>query len=164
MHGAPRCVFTSFFFGFSLLCSVLLCASQAGGGSGYFFIIVLLMLAGQAISIAADKYLAGWSDRSPADQADHTQAYIYLGLVLGTVVLAVVRARSFFIFILRAASALHGRMFKSVVYSPLRFFESNPSGRILNRFAKESVRHKHMRMRMHLRSTCSRNRNPRSKF
>ena len=121
------------------------------------------MLAGQAISIAADKYLAGWSDRSPADQADHTQAYIYLGLVLGTVVLAVVRARSFFIFILRAASALHGRMFKSVVYSPLRFFESNPSGRILNRFAKESVGNRHelaLALGQHVRrraQTCNRN-------
>lgn len=138
-HARRTALCAHIFLCLALLCSVLLCSSQAGGGSGYFFIIVLLMLAGQAISIAADKYLAGWSDRSPADQADHTQAYIYLGLVLGTVVLAVVRARSFFIFILRAASALHGRMFKSVVYSPLRFFESNPSGRILNRFAKESV-------------------------
>ena len=74
---------------------------------------------------------------SEVNQKDDTRAWVYLGLVLGTVCLGIIRARWFFSFVLRAASVLHGKMFHSVVYSPMRFFESNPSGRILNRFAKD---------------------------
>jgi len=110
---------------------------EAGGGSGLFVGLVLLMAAGQAAMIVADKWLANWSSKSAEDQKDGEQAYVYLILVLGTAFLGVTRARCFFAFILRAASVLHGKMFSSVIYSPLSWFQANPSGRVLNRFAKD---------------------------
>ena len=53
------------------------------------------------------------------------------------VIIALVRADYFFHLILRGASALHNSMFKGVLYSSLRFYESNPVGRVLNRFSKD---------------------------
>ncbi|XP_060742129.1 ATP-binding cassette sub-family C member 5 isoform X1 [Tachysurus vachellii] len=38
---------------------------------------------------------------------------------------------------LRAASALHDKLFKTLLLSPMRFFDTTPLGRILNRFSKD---------------------------
>ncbi|KAI5100698.1 multidrug resistance-associated protein 5 [Silurus meridionalis] len=38
---------------------------------------------------------------------------------------------------LRAASALHDKLFKSLLRSPMRFFDTTPLGRILTRFSKD---------------------------
>jgi ATP-binding cassette subfamily C (CFTR/MRP) protein 4 len=63
--------------------------------------------------------------------------WLYAVLVAILIVLTLVRTRFFFTVFLRAASELHSRMFKGVLYAPMRFFESQPSGRVLNRFAKD---------------------------
>lgn len=38
---------------------------------------------------------------------------------------------------LRAASALHDKLFKTLLLSPMRFFDTTPLGRILTRFSKD---------------------------
>lgn len=110
---------------------------EAGGGVILALGVIFLMVLGQACSIYADKWLSLWSGKDYENQMDHENAWVYLGLVCGTITLGVLRARAFFIFILRSALRLHSAMFHSVIYSPMRFFESNPIGRILNRFAKD---------------------------
>lgn len=37
----------------------------------------------------------------------------------------------------RASKTLHDRMFSSILHAPMRFFDLNPSGRILNRFSRD---------------------------
>ena len=71
------------------------------------------------------------------EQRETHYPYVYLGLVLGTFVLDLVRADYFYYLILSGASALHNGTFKEVLYSSLGFYESNPVGRILNRFSKD---------------------------
>jgi hypothetical protein len=39
---------------------------------------------------------------------------------------------------IRCSTALHAQAIHSVLYSPLAFFDVTPSGRILNRFAKDT--------------------------
>ena len=121
----------------SLELSVFTKLFAAGGGTLIALGVLLLVCAGQACSIAADKWLAEWSGKDPVSQKDDQYAWVYLALVGGTIVLGVIRARAFFVFILRAASNLHAAMFHAIIYSPMRFFESNPVGRILNRIAKD---------------------------
>ncbi|CAG9840924.1 unnamed protein product [Diabrotica balteata] len=67
---------------------------------------------------------------------DNTLA-IYSCLVILTIVLAVTRSISFFKFCLRASTNLHNSMFGKIIFSPMLFFNTNPSGRILNRFSKD---------------------------
>lgn len=38
---------------------------------------------------------------------------------------------------MRASKVLHDKMFGSLLFTPMRFFDTNPSGRILNRFSKD---------------------------
>lgn len=38
---------------------------------------------------------------------------------------------------MRASKVLHDRMFGAMLITPMRFFDTNPSGRILNRFSKD---------------------------
>ena len=38
---------------------------------------------------------------------------------------------------MNASRSLHNRMFAAILRAPMRFFDTNPSGRILNRFSKD---------------------------
>ena len=40
---------------------------------------------------------------------------------------------------LSAATRLHNDMLTSLLYAPLAFFHTNPSGRIINRFTRDTV-------------------------
>lgn len=62
---------------------------------------------------------------------------IYLCLVIGTVIMAVTRSVAFFRYCVSASIKLHNLMFGKIVYTPMRFFNVNPPGRILNRFSKD---------------------------
>ncbi|XP_018565536.1 probable multidrug resistance-associated protein lethal(2)03659 [Anoplophora glabripennis] len=62
---------------------------------------------------------------------------IYTSLVCLTVVLTVTRSISFFRYCMTASTNLHNKMFEKIVYATMRFFNTNPPGRILNRFSKD---------------------------
>ncbi|KAI6649864.1 Multidrug resistance-associated protein 4 [Oopsacas minuta] len=48
-----------------------------------------------------------------------------------------VRGFSFYYVVLQAGRRLHNRMLHRLVHTPMHFFDTNPSGRILNRFSKD---------------------------
>ena len=109
----------------------------SGNGWTGFLLWIFLLLLGQGIYDATNKWLSLWSSKSEVEQREHHYPYIYLGLVIGTLMLALLRADYFFQIMLRGASVFHNGMFKGFLYSSLRFYESNPVGRILNRFSKD---------------------------
>ena len=47
------------------------------------------------------------------------------------------RGFNFYYVVLQASRRLHQRMLRRVLYTPIHFFDTNPSGRILNRFSKD---------------------------
>jgi ATP-binding cassette subfamily C (CFTR/MRP) protein 4 len=63
--------------------------------------------------------------------------YIYSALVAFVIFMSLTRSLSFFTFCMRASRNLHNRMFSRIVYTSMRFFNLNSSGRILNRFSKD---------------------------
>ncbi|KAJ8954552.1 hypothetical protein NQ318_000786, partial [Aromia moschata] len=62
---------------------------------------------------------------------------IYTCLVLATAVITVTRSIYFYRYCMTASTKLHNMMFNKIVYTSMRFFNTNPPGRILNRFSKD---------------------------
>lgn len=63
--------------------------------------------------------------------------YIYTGVTVLTIVVTLVRSWAFFYTCMRASIRLHDRMFRSISRATMRFFNTNTSGRVLNRFSKD---------------------------
>lgn len=63
--------------------------------------------------------------------------YLYTGLVISTVIITFIRSFTFFTTCMKASVRLHDRMFQSLSQARMRFFNTNTSGRVLNRFSKD---------------------------
>ncbi|OWR51775.1 ABC transporter family C protein ABCC2 [Danaus plexippus plexippus] len=63
--------------------------------------------------------------------------WIFGGLILFIIIMTHVRILAFVVLSKRASQNLHNVMFKNLLAAVMRFFDTNPSGRILNRFAKD---------------------------
>jgi len=63
--------------------------------------------------------------------------YIYSGLIVLTIIITLIRSWTFFWTCMRASMRLHDRMFRSISRATMRFFNTNTSGRVLNRFSKD---------------------------
>jgi len=63
--------------------------------------------------------------------------YIFSGLTVLTICITLIRSWAFFWTCMRASMRLHDHMFRSINRATMRFFNTNTSGRVLNRFSKD---------------------------
>lgn len=65
-----------------------------------------------------------------------TDTYMMIcgGLIVSLFVIAVARSITFYNFFAAASQNLHDMMFRGLISTKMRFFDTNPSGRIMNRF------------------------------
>ncbi|XP_060517421.1 probable multidrug resistance-associated protein lethal(2)03659 isoform X2 [Cylas formicarius] len=63
--------------------------------------------------------------------------YIYACLIIGAVVVTIARSFCFYKVAMLASKHIHSKMFHCLLKTPMRFFDINPSGRVLNRFSKD---------------------------
>ncbi|XP_055853123.1 probable multidrug resistance-associated protein lethal(2)03659 [Episyrphus balteatus] len=68
---------------------------------------------------------------------DAVDIYIFTGITVLTIVITLCRSFFFFSCAMRASIYLHNAMFQGVTRATMYFFNTNPSGRILNRFSKD---------------------------
>ena len=87
--------------------------------------------------VSPDVWLSFLSKRQPEDQRNTTNLKIYGCLVGVSFIFAIIRAYGFFLVSLRCSERLHDNMVFSVLRAPVLFFDSNPVGRIMNRFSKD---------------------------
>ncbi|XP_050309650.1 ATP-binding cassette sub-family C member 4-like isoform X2 [Anthonomus grandis grandis] len=63
--------------------------------------------------------------------------YIYGALILLAIILTTARSLLFFKAAMEASKNIHSKMFHRILEAPMRFFDTNSSGRVLNRFSKD---------------------------
>lgn len=67
----------------------------------------------------------------------HQTVLYYIILFFIVVGLTLSKSLYFYMWCIRVSTWMHKNMFNKILYSPMRFFNQNPSGRILNRFSKD---------------------------
>ena len=86
---------------------------------------------------ASDVWLSLLTKDGPEDQKDKTNLTIYGCLAGASCTFAIIRACGFFLVSLRCSERLHDKMVVAILQARVLFFDSNPVGRILNRFSKD---------------------------
>uniref|UniRef100_A0A8C7QTM5 Multidrug resistance-associated protein 4 n=1 Tax=Oncorhynchus mykiss TaxID=8022 RepID=A0A8C7QTM5_ONCMY len=94
---------------------------------------VLLSLIAEVAYVLQDWWLEAWENRVMTDKSPS----LCSGLTLASVIFGFARSLLMFNVLVKAAQSLHNRMFNSILRTPVRFFDINPIGRILNRFSKD---------------------------
>ena len=102
-------------------------------------LIVLLNVFQQALVAATKVWLNLWTEDSNKDEAATRNMFLGVYGLLG-VLSSVFQGVAFAwltICALGASTKFHDKMLKSVLWAPMSFFDTNPKGRIINRFAKD---------------------------
>ncbi|XP_058974144.1 ATP-binding cassette sub-family C member 4 isoform X2 [Musca domestica] len=117
---------------------------RAGSTLFGFSFMVFVMLLSQVVCSGSDYFVNIWTQQEYLRSVNETTVlttfeclYIYGALIIGVVVMTVFRGFLFFKVCMHASKVLHDRMFSSILNAAMRFFDQNPSGRILNRFSKD---------------------------
>eukprot|EP00475_Leptophrys_vorax_P014260 TRINITY_DN20660_c0_g1_i1.p1 TRINITY_DN20660_c0_g1~~TRINITY_DN20660_c0_g1_i1.p1 ORF type:complete len:828 (-),score=189.95 TRINITY_DN20660_c0_g1_i1:24-2222(-) len=110
-----------------------------GGGLWRFCICIGVLACAQGSLFAVLFWINHWAQESESVQKENLSSnlIIFVALVAATMLIAVMGAFGYFTFMVKSARNLHDAMLKSVVGAPIRFFEANPLGRILNRFSRD---------------------------
>ncbi|CAF4700322.1 unnamed protein product [Rotaria sp. Silwood1] len=101
-------------------------------------LLIVVFLLGEALNDVANYWLSICLKQSGPDQSMSTKSvYIYFGLLIALVITELVRTSYYFTVVLNGSNNFHNKMLKGLLYTSAQFFESNPSGRILNRASKD---------------------------
>ena len=87
--------------------------------------------------MAPNVWLAFLVKKPPEEQGHQSTLIIYGCLVSASVIFVYIRAAVFLLVSLRCSERLHDKMVVAVLQAPVLFFDSNPEGRILNRFSMD---------------------------
>ncbi|XP_078483709.1 ATP-binding cassette sub-family C member 4 [Ciona intestinalis] len=68
---------------------------------------------------------------------DEFYIIVYAGLIALLTVLLYTRSIAQFYYCVKSGILMHDKMFHAIIHAPMRFFDVNPVGRILNRFSKD---------------------------
>ncbi|CAG0914467.1 unnamed protein product [Notodromas monacha] len=136
---------------------------KAGGNFVTLGTFIVSTVLGQVLFSGSDWWLAKWTDETQEKSLQrnltsitaggnstefspewfHTLTdveflYGYCCIVGILLLMSQLRSIGFFWICTRASVELHKRMFNSVLRAPIRFFDENPSGRLLNRFSRDT--------------------------
>ncbi|XP_073740446.1 ATP-binding cassette sub-family C member 12 isoform X5 [Callorhinus ursinus] len=72
-----------------------------------------------------------------ADTGQHVYQWVYAGTMVSVLTFSVIKGFTFTKTTLMASSSLHDCMFDKILKSPMSFFDTTPTGRLMNRFSKD---------------------------
>ena len=89
------------------------------------------------ILIAPFWWLSRMTEMPFEQQKSYTTLLVYGSVVTCSWLLTLISSFCFYLAALKASENLHDQMTKAVMKAPVLFFDTNPVGRILNRFSKD---------------------------
>ncbi|XP_006884122.1 PREDICTED: multidrug resistance-associated protein 5 isoform X2 [Elephantulus edwardii] len=128
---------------------------KAAGGPLAFLVIMSLFVLNVGSTAFSTWWLSYWikqgsgnttvtqgnrtvvSDSMKDNPLMHYYASIYALSMAVMLILKAIRGVAFVKGTLRASSRLHDELFRRILRSPMKFFDTTPTGRILNRFSKD---------------------------
>ncbi|XP_040284415.1 multidrug resistance-associated protein 5 isoform X1 [Bufo bufo] len=128
---------------------------QAAGGPFAFFIIMALFVLNVGSTAFSNWWLGYWIKQGSGNTTvllhnetvvsnsmkDNPHVHYYTGIyALSMVIMLILKAVRGIVFVkgtLRASSKLHDDLFRRILRSPMKFFDTTPTGRILTRFSKD---------------------------
>ncbi|KAM6159981.1 ATP-binding cassette sub-family C member 12 isoform 1-T1 [Erethizon dorsatum] len=72
-----------------------------------------------------------------ADPRQHVYQWVYVASMVSMLVFGIIKGFIFTKTMLMASSSLHDRVFDKILKSPMSFFDTTPTGRLMNRFSKD---------------------------
>ena len=101
--------------------------------------VLLFALLTQVFSVGTNFWLAEWSDDPNSAIPKIRDTYLGVYGALGAATALTIVANSLLTALggLNASSKLHNNMLANVLRAPMSFFDTNPKGRVVNRFAKD---------------------------
>ncbi len=120
---------------------VYLTYARAAGSAAVLAIIGLAFSAEYGSKSFLDSWLGFWAaDVYRWTRRGDTNFYllVYACLFLANAAFTYIRSLLFYFFSMRACKALHAHMLDKVMRLPQAFFDSTPSGRIINRFSRDT--------------------------
>ncbi|XP_058447071.1 ATP-binding cassette sub-family C member 4 isoform X2 [Malaya genurostris] len=116
----------------------------AGGNIVLVLFTFITLVFTQVVVSGSDYFVTYWTRQEERRLRDIPQEYstgdylsMYGVLIIAIVFFTIFRGYLFFNICMKASRTLHDRMFAKILAAPMRFFDTNPSGRILNRFSKD---------------------------
>ncbi|XP_016975584.1 probable multidrug resistance-associated protein lethal(2)03659 [Drosophila rhopaloa] len=100
-----------------------------------FALLVFLCTGTQLLASGGDYFLSYWVKNTSTSST--LDIYYFTAINVGLVICALLRTMLFFNVTMHSSTELHNTMFRGVSRTALYFFHTNPSGRILNRFAMD---------------------------
>eukprot|EP00210_Caulerpa_lentillifera_P008112 g7746.t1 len=103
-----------------------------------FSLTILVMLISRVLCFGTEWWIADWASTDPNDQRNHKWIWVLVALTTGVVVTVYLATFAAYGFLVQGSTSLHRQMTRRVICAPLAFFHRNPTGRILNRFSKDT--------------------------
>ena len=91
----------------------------------------------QVLFVSLDVWLSNMIKKSREEQRSETNLVIYAGMLGTALFFGLLRTFLFYHVSLRSSEQLHDQMTLAILKAPMLFFDTNPLGRILNRFSKD---------------------------
>ncbi|XP_022762662.1 ABC transporter C family member 12-like isoform X1 [Durio zibethinus] len=118
--------------------NVLMRYKDAVGGLWVVMILLTFYFSTEVLRILSSTWLRFWTDQSTS-RSYKPGYYIVIYTLLGFSQVTVTLTNSFWLITssLRAARRLHDMMLNSILRAPMLFFQTNPTGRVINRFSRD---------------------------
>ncbi|KAK8553909.1 hypothetical protein V6N12_030888 [Hibiscus sabdariffa] len=118
--------------------NVLTRYKDALGGLWVVLVLFTFYFSTEVLRISSSTWLRFWTDQSTSSSYNPGY-YIVIYAILGFSQVTVTLTNSFWLITssLRAARRLHDMMLSSILRAPMLFFQTNPTGRVINRFSRD---------------------------